>query len=141
MEESPDRTSRKLALAEQADALLLMREQEAAAAALAELTRLAPGDARAWHDLGVIRASLGDPAGAERALRQARALRPGDARPRLALAALLVNARRLHAALAEYRALLELELSPTLRHSVERGVALVERELARLPAAPTGPTD
>jgi Flp pilus assembly protein TadD len=126
VDQAPDDAHRAAALHELIEALLLFGERDAAADALVELCRLRPDDPRPFHDLGVVRAALGDAAGAERALRTARHLAPDDPRPRIALAALLVNGHRLDAALAEYRALLALELAPRLRQAVERGIELIE---------------
>jgi uncharacterized protein YjiS (DUF1127 family) len=63
------------------------------------------------------------------------ALAPGDPRPRIALAALLVRGRRWPDALREYRALQRMDLPDRLRDAVARAIALVEAEAAR-PLAP-----
>lgn len=76
-------------------------------------------DAAAWHDLGLLRNNRGDVGGAVTALAQARALAPRDARPRIALAALLWKRGDRAAAAAEYRALLELDLPTRVRAKVE----------------------
>jgi Flp pilus assembly protein TadD len=128
--DAPDRPSAGLALRELADALLLMGEHAAAAAALEELTRRAPS-AAAWHDLGIVRAHLGDAVAAERALRRAGELAPGDPRPRIAIAALFVRGERWDAALREYRALQGMELPPKTAKAVARAIEMIEAERRR----------
>lgn len=137
--DAPDARSRAWAARQYADALAFWGEYRDAERALERVVRWAPGDASAWHDLGILRARRGDVAGAEMALRRAKAAAPHDPRPRVALAALWVNARRFDAALAEYRALLALDLPPRLRAAVRRAIALVSAETRRAPsAAPAG---
>ena len=115
---------------------MLWDDRPAAAADLARVTELVPDDPAAWHDLGIVRHALGDVAGAKDALEHARALRPRDPRPRLALAALAWSQGDRAAAAAEYRALAELELPDRLREKVEWAL----RELARpQPRGSTGP--
>src|SRR5690606_26255862 len=88
--EAPDRASAALAWRELASALLFWGELEDGEQALERVVRLDPREVSAWHDLGVVRERRGDRAGAEHALRRAISLAPGDVRPRVALAALLV---------------------------------------------------
>lgn len=127
---APDDRSRAYAARRFAAALLFWGELEAAEAELVTVVRLEPADPAAWHDLGIVRHRRGDIAGAEHALRRALANAPRDPRPRIALAALLVNERRLREALAQYEALLELELPERTRAAVERGIELLRRELS-----------
>lgn len=124
---APDRASEAYARKERASALLLWDDRAAAVDDLARVTELTPDDAAAWHDLGIVRHALGDVAGARAALERARALRPRDPRPRLALAALAWSQGDRAAAAAEYRALAELDLPDRLREKV----AWALRELAR----------
>ena len=129
--EAPDRTSEGAALRELASALLFWGEVEAAGQALERLVVVAPDEVSGWHDLGIVRARRGDPAGAERALRRAAAMAPADPRPRIALAALLVTGRRWDEALAEYRGLQRLRLPERMRRAVARAIELLEAERAR----------
>jgi hypothetical protein len=55
-------------------------------------------------------------------------LAAGDPRPRIALAALLVKTRRFRAAEAEYRALLDMDVSPRIRRAIERALELLRGE-------------
>lgn len=102
-----------------ADTLLSWRELAAAREELAAITTRAPDDASAWHDLGIVAYALGDEPGATRALTQARTLAPGDPRPRVALASMKWRAGDRSGAIAEYQALLELDLPARLREKVE----------------------
>lgn len=128
---APDRASEVFARKELASTLLLWDQRPAAAAELTRVTELTPDDPGAWHDLGIVRHALGDVAGARTALERARALRPRDSRPRLALAALAWAHGDRAAAAAEYRALAELDLPDRVRAKVEWAL----HELAR-PAPP-----
>jgi Flp pilus assembly protein TadD len=78
-----------------------------------------PGDASAWHDVGLLRHKLGDTAGAIAALERARTLAPRDFRPRVALAALRWKTGDRAGATTEYRGLLELDLPERLRGKVQ----------------------
>lgn len=129
---APDRASEAFARKELASARLLWGERAAAAAELVRVTALTPGDAGAWHDLGIVRHAEGDVAGARAALTEARRLAPRDPRPRLALAALAWSAGDAAAAAAEYRALLALDLPDRVRAKVEWALA----QLARADGAP-----
>lgn len=60
------------------DAYARVWKWEAAAAALTDLTRLAPGDTAAYRDLAKARFSAGDPAGALQAAQAGMALQPRD---------------------------------------------------------------
>ncbi|WP_428269323.1 tetratricopeptide repeat protein [Haliangium sp.] len=133
--EAPDDDSRALAARAHGRALITWGELEPAAAALAEATRLRPDDAGAWHDLGMVRHQLGDPAAAEAAFRSSIAARPDDARSRIALAALLWKHERHRAALREYEALAELTLPTRVREQVEWAIATLRRRLAEDPGA------
>jgi Flp pilus assembly protein TadD len=125
--EAPDPLSEAYARREHASALAFWGEVPAAITELEIVVRLAPGAAPAWHDLGILRHSVGDDAGAAVALRTARALRPADPRPRIALAALLWHAGDRAGAAAEYRALLELDLPPRVRDRVEWALGQLTR--------------
>lgn len=126
VETAPDAASARLAVRERADARLFMGDVAGGAADLARLVELAPGDAAAWHDLGIVRANQGDRAGAAVALERARTLAPDDARPRLALAALRWAGGDRAGARAEYRALLELDLPDAVRAKVEWAIGTLD---------------
>ncbi len=126
---APDGPSEALARKELARALLLWDEPAAAGRELARVTELTPDDPAAWHDLGIVRNATGDHVGARTALERARALRPRDPRPRLALAALAWSRGDRQAAAAEYRGLAALDLPERLRVQVEWAL----RELAAAP--------
>ncbi|MBT8494771.1 MAG: hypothetical protein KJO07_17070 [Deltaproteobacteria bacterium] len=112
-----------------ASALIFWGKYAEAEVALANLVVDRPDEPGAWHDLGMVRAKLGKATGAEQALRQSVRLAPRDPRPRIALAALLVNGRRYRAAQIEYRALLDLELPAKLRSAVNQALDLLDRQL------------
>jgi eukaryotic-like serine/threonine-protein kinase len=116
---APDDFSRGHGHRELGRALVFWGEYEAGQEALERAVALRPGDAPAWHDLGIVRHQLGDLTGAEAALTRAAALAPRDPRPRIALAALLWNQERLTEALAQYDALAGLELPEAVREKVE----------------------
>ncbi len=78
-----------------------------------------PGDASAWHDVGLLRHKLGNNHGAVEALERSRELAPKDYRPRVALAALRWKLGDRVGAAEEYRKLLELELPERLRTKVQ----------------------
>lgn len=128
--DAPDDPSRAYAGNELASALIFWGEYEAAEIELVEVVGLAPGHAAAWHDLGVLRARRGDTPGAETALRRSIDTAPADPRPRIALAALLVNERRFRDAVTQYERILELELPERTRKAVERGMELIHQEMA-----------
>lgn len=95
------------------------RAPGASATTRRELAALRPRDAAAWHDLGVVRANLGDRAGAAEALTRAKTAAPDDPRPRLALAALRWADGDRAGARLEYQALLALDLGDRVRAKVE----------------------
>ena len=105
-----------------------------AAHQLEAATHATPNDPSLWQDLGIVRHKLGDDPGALAALGQAKDLAPADARPRVALAALEWSLGRRTEALAEYRALLALDLPDRLREKVRWAIDV----LSRPPAPPPG---
>lgn len=139
--DAPDRVSAARAWRELARALLFWREIGDAEEALRRAVVADPSEVSAWHDLGIVRGWRGDAAGAERALRRAIALAPREPRPRVALAAILVNQRRWPEALGEYRALEKLELPERTRRAVVQAIALIEatRRGTRPPSPPSRP--
>ena len=129
MNEAPDDRSRAWAGRQLASALIFWGDYEGAETALADVVRIAPTDAASWHDLGMLRYERGDAAGAETALRSSIRHARADPRPRIALAALLVNQKRYEEALAEYEHILELELPDRMRSAVEKGMELLRQEI------------
>jgi Flp pilus assembly protein TadD len=95
-------------------------ELEAAAAA-------APDDPGVWQDLGILRHKQADDAGALEALGRAKSLAPRDARPRIAIAALYWSTGDKPQALAEYRALLDLDLPDRVREKVRWAIGVLEK--------------
>ncbi len=121
--DAPDRPSELYARLELASQLAFWHDLGGAIAQLEAVVALDDKLARAWHDLGVLRHAQHDDAGARTALERAVALAPDDARPRIALAALLWDTGDLAAARAQYEALLELELPDNVRDKVEWAIA------------------
>jgi Flp pilus assembly protein TadD len=122
-----DPASERFARRELADSLIAWGEYEPASVELGKLTVLAPGDPAAWHDLGMVRHKLGDVSGAAAAFRSARAAAPDDARPRIALAAMLWKSGDRAGARAEYEALLGLPLPDRIREKVEWAIAQLSK--------------
>lgn len=116
---APDAASEAWARLEYAETLATWGEVAGAVGQLEQVVALEPTQARAWHDLGILRHHLGDDGGARHALTRARALAPRDPRPRIALAALLWSTGELAAARGEYEALLDLDLPDRVRRQVE----------------------
>lgn len=125
---------RAIALAHDADSLGFARHEYAetlvtwgelpeARAQLELAVAVQPGDASAWHDLGLLRHHAGDDPGAIAALARAEQLAPRDVRPRTALAALYWQRGDKASAAREYRGMLALELPDRLRAKVEWALA------------------
>ncbi len=136
IEQAPDATSRAYAGREYASTLISWGEYERAEDQLELVVALAPADPSAWHDLGLLRHRRGDGPGARQALEQSVTAAPRDPRPRIALAAVLVNQRHLSEAVAVYREVLDLELPDRTRAAVERALALLAEEMAADGAPP-----
>lgn len=81
-------------------------EVELAEPRLAEAARRAPKDAEVWHALGLVRAQLGDPAGAKVAYTQGLKVDPSAVENHLGLASLAVQRDDPKGALKHYSALL-----------------------------------
>jgi hypothetical protein len=127
---APDAPSHAMAALAHGRALVFWGEYERAASALEEATQHAPGEAGAWHDLGMVRHQLGDLAGAEVAFRRAVQASPRDGRPRLALAALLWKQRRHQDALHEYEILAALDLPERVHDRVLWAIDTLRRLVA-----------
>jgi tetratricopeptide (TPR) repeat protein len=129
-----DPASISFARREYAETLISWGEYPAAIAQLEAALAARPEDPAAWHNLGMLRHNQGDAAGAIAALERARDLAPKKYDPRVALAALRWKLDDRQGALAEYKALLELELPERLRKKVEWAIGVLTK-----PAAPAGP--
>lgn len=130
---APDLPSEIFARHEFASSLAAWGEIPAAIAQLEAIVARAPGNAPAWHDLGILRHVAGDDVAAAVALRRARDLAPTDPRPRIALAALLWRGGDRAGAVAEYRVLDGLELPELVRAKVRWAL---EQLAAPAPVAP-----
>lgn len=108
---------------EYAETLVSWGEAPEAKAQLEAAVAAKPGDAGAWHDLGLLRHHAGDDAGAIAALTRAAQLAPDDIRPHKTLAALYWSRGDRAGATREYRALLALDLPDRLRAKVEWALA------------------
>jgi Flp pilus assembly protein TadD len=108
---------------EYAETLVSWGELPEARAQLELAVTAQPGDASAWHDLGLLRHHAGDDPGAIAALARAEQLAPRDVRPRTALAALYWQRGDKASAAREYRGMLALELPDRLRAKVEWALA------------------
>ena len=97
-----------------------IHELEAAGAAT-------PDDPGVCQDLGILRHKQADDRGAMDALGRAKQLAPKDARPRIALAALYWSTGDKTQALAEYRALLDLDLPDRVREKVRWAIGVLEK--------------
>ena len=132
---APDPTSERFARHELVDTLLHWGEYDAGARQLEAIVALAPDDAAAWNDLGLVRHNLGDHRGAVEALIHARDLAPRDHRPRVALAVLYWKLGEKSLALGEYLELRKLELPDRLATAVEWAI----RELQAPSPSPPPP--
>jgi len=119
---APNPASERFARHEFADTLASWGEVDNLAAQLEAIVRIAPRDAAAWHDLGVVRHNLGDDAGAMTALLEAQKLAPGDPRPRIALAQMYWIAGDTASALAEYTELRKMDLPDRLAAKVDAAI-------------------
>jgi Flp pilus assembly protein TadD len=113
-----DPASEDVARYKYGETLATWGEFAAAVAQLEKAVTAVPGDAAAWHDLGVIREHEGDVPGAIAALERARDLAPDDFRPRRTLAVLLWKHGYRDRAAAEYREMLKFDLPERLRTKV-----------------------
>jgi len=126
--EAPNDISRAFAARRFASTLISWGEYEAAESRLETVTQLAPGDASAWHDLGLLRHRRGAVKAARQALERSVQAAPRDPRPAISLAALLVQERQFTAATTIYRNLLDLKLPPRTRQAVEQALQLIAQE-------------
>ncbi|MEB2314044.1 MAG: tetratricopeptide repeat protein [Polyangiaceae bacterium] len=116
-------------------------EAELAEPRLTEALRRAPGDAAAWHALGLVRARLGERSGARDAFRAGLRVDPHALENRLGLATLALGEGDARAALAEYELLIaarprlgDLRLGRALALTLLERYDEAEAELARAEA-------
>jgi Flp pilus assembly protein TadD len=121
-----------------AETLATWGELAQAVAELQDAAQEAPDDPSIWQDLGILEHKMaqemgpsrpmnwGEPAGIE-PLAKAKALAPRDIRPRIALAALYWSAGDKPHALAEYKALLDLDLPDRVREKVRWAIGVLEK--------------
>lgn len=118
---------------EYAETLATWGELEAAIAQLEQAIAATPDDPIAWQMLGILRANdaIHDIPGAFAALQRSKQLAPRAWIPRRDLAVLHWKLGQRAEALAEYRAMLDLDLPPRLREKVRWAI----EQLSRPPAA------
>lgn len=132
-----DPVSLGFARREFAETLATWGEIEAAHAQLEQAVTATPDDPIAWQMLGIVRASdaIGDIPGAFAALETSKRLAPRAWIPRRDLAVLHWKLGHRAEALAEYRAMLELDLPARLREKVEWAIGELSKPApARRPA-------
>ena len=134
--QAADPASIAFARREFAETLVTWGEYPEAIAQLEGVVAATPNDAAAWHDLGMLRHNQGNDARALEALERSKALAPEDIRPRRTLAALRWKRGDREGALAEYRALAELDLPDRMRPMVAWAIRALEAQLAGKPAPP-----
>ena len=110
-----------------AETLATWGEVEQAIAELVAAAQATPGDPSIWQDLGILRHKQHDDRGAIEALSKAKDLAPRDSRPRIALAALYWSTGDKQQALAEYKALLDLDLPDRVREKVLWAIGVLEK--------------
>jgi len=134
-----DAASAGLAHREYAETLATWGELDQARSHYEAAVAATPGDAVAWHDLGIVRANaaIGDVPGALAALQRAKTLAPNALPPRRDLAVLHWKLGHRAEALAEYREMLQLDLPPRLREKVQWAIdQLSSPPRASAPAMP-----
>jgi Flp pilus assembly protein TadD len=133
-----DRASIVFARREFAETLITWGEYPEATVQLRAITEVAPDDASAWHDLGLLLHNQGDHTRAVASLERARALAPRDPRPRIALAALRWKLGDLDGALVEYRELRELDIPAQMRTRIDEVIRRLTTSLSarRQPVRP-----
>jgi len=112
---------------EYAEMLAQWGELEAARDHFEAAIAAAPANPIAWQELGIVRNGLGDVPGAFAALEKSKQLAPRAWIPRRDLAVLHWKLGQRAEALAEYRAMLELELPPRLREKVQWAIDQLTR--------------
>jgi Flp pilus assembly protein TadD len=134
-----DPASIAFARREFADTLISWGEYPEATVQLEGVTRASPDDPSAWHDLGMLYFNRGETARAISSLEKARSLAPDDERPRKTLAVIRWKRGDFEGARAEYRGLLELQLSEKTRARVEWAIAELTKRIAVRQSPPSTP--
>lgn len=143
-EQRRDPASIGFARRELGETLATWGENEPARTQLEAAVAAMPGDPVAWQMLGIVRHKLGDIPGAFAALEKSKALAPRAWIPRRDLAVLhwsrgegrtadpdpVKAAEHRAAALAEYKAMLDLDLPARLREKVEWAIAALSKGAA-----------
>lgn len=114
-----DPKSEQFARREYADTLASWGELAEMQRQLERVVSIAPDDAGAWHDLGMLYHHAGDDPHALAALERAKQLAPEDFRPRRELAKLRWALHDFDGATAEFRAMLTLQLTERERAAVQ----------------------
>ena len=118
---------RERAHREYAEMLAQWGELEAARGHFESAIAAAPDSPVAWQELGIVKNGLGDIPGAFAALEKSKQLAPRAWIPRRDLAVLHWKLGQRAEALAEYRAMLELDLPPRLREKVQWAIDQLTR--------------
>lgn len=127
-----DPTSIAFARREYGETLMSWGEFPEAIAQLEGVIAVDPGHVASWNDLGLLHHNQGNETRALHALERAKTLAPRDWRPRRNLAVLRWKRGDRAGALAEYRAMLELELPDRLQAKVQWAID----ELRKPPGSP-----
>ena len=125
--EAKDAVSIGFARREFAETLATWGEIDSARGQLEKAVVARPDDPIAWQMLGIVRHKLGDIPGAFAALEKSKALAPKAWIPRRDLAVLHWSLGQREEALAEYKAMLELDLPPRLREKVEWAIGVLSK--------------
>ena len=123
--------SKALAHREYGSTLVFWGEEERALVQFRASLEADPNQARVWHDSGVLLSRSGRQEGAQRALSKAVELAPADPRPRIALAALLVNMGAYRDALSQYRAILRLDIPPKIETAARKAIEILRIEIEK----------
>lgn len=127
-----DPTSIAFARREYGETLMSWGEFPEAIAQLEGVIAVDPGHVASWNDLGLLHHNQGNDTRALAALERAKTLAPRDWRPRRNLAVLRWKRGDRSGALAEYQAMLELELPDRLHAKVTWAIG----ELRKPPGSP-----
>lgn len=141
IEQAKDPASAAFARREFAETLSTWGELDAAAGQLEKSVAANPDDPIAWQMLGILRAhdAIKDIPGAFAALEKSKQLAPRAWIPRRDLAVLHWKLGQKREALAEYKAMLELELPQRLRDKVKWAIEQLEKPEPTTPAPPRSP--
>ena len=133
--EATDPVSQHIAHREYGETLATWGEIEAAGQHLEAAVRADQRDPVAWQMLGIVRHKRGDTANAIVALQKSKELAPRAWIPRRDLAVVYWKHGQRGLALAEYKAMLDLDLPPRLREKVEWAIGELSKP-APDPASP-----